>query len=238
MTTLLIGLDDTDNATSRGTGWLARMLFEECVRRGCRPVTVTRHQFPCDPRIPYTTHNSGACVAVEADDTEAVGFAFDFVAERSAEGSDPGVCVARLEGVPEAVKAFGRRASMELVTQTEALELAERSKVTLRALGGTGLGIIGALGSVGLRATGNDGRVFMLPGLRDLGDRVGREDLTSLGIRLAHREGRQPQPDDLYETLGWVRPVLSGGEPVLPVEWHEGRHAWLPVDRKRSRPLA
>ena len=238
MTTVLIGLDDTDNPVSRGTGWLARQLLKECTRRGCVPLTVSRHQFPLDERIAYTTHNSGACVAVEADDARAVTFAFDFVAERSAEGSDPGVCISALDEVPDAVKAFGRRSAVEVVEQSEAIELARREGVALRELGGTGLGVIGALGSVGLRATGNDGRIIQLPGLRELPDRVGADAFARLGIRIEHRADRAPRPDDIYETLGWVRPNLVGGEPVLPVEWNEKEHGWLPVERKRSRPLA
>ena len=110
--------------------------------------------------------------------------------------------------------------------------------VALRPLGGTGLGVIGALGSVGLRATGNDGRIIQLPGLRELPDRVAAGDFERLGIRLVHRGDRMTEADDAYETLGWVRPNLNGGEPVLPVEWDETKNAWLPVDRKRSRPLA
>ena len=57
---ILIGLDDTDNAVSRGTGYLARTLLGELARRGCRPIGVTRHQLLLDARIPYTSHNSSA----------------------------------------------------------------------------------------------------------------------------------------------------------------------------------
>ncbi|KPK74876.1 MAG: hypothetical protein AMJ79_12975, partial [Phycisphaerae bacterium SM23_30] len=60
MATILIGIDDTDNAASRGTGFLARQLFRQCQNRQLRPLGVTRHQFLIDPRIPYTSHNSGA----------------------------------------------------------------------------------------------------------------------------------------------------------------------------------
>ena len=239
MTTVLIGIDDTDNDTSRGTGWLARQLLAECVRRGHRPVGVTRQQFLLDPRIPYTTHNSGACVSVRTQDgTVPFEFAFDFVAGLSAEGSDPGVCLVRMDAVPREVVTFGRRAAVEVVEMDEALEVARRTSIELRPLGGSGLGVIGALGAVGLHADGNHGRFIELPGLRELGERVGREDLTRLGIRLEHRHRRAPRTDDVYETLGWVRPNLTGGEPVLPVTWSDERHAWLPVDRRRRRPLA
>jgi len=235
---VLIGLDDTDNQDSPGTGNLARRIFGECDRRGIRAVSVTRHQFLVDPRIPYTSHNSGACVTVVSDDgPAAVAFVFDYVARASAEGSDPGVGVACLDAVPGFVRDFGHRATQEVLEMSEALATADEARIDLRALGGSGQGVIGALGSIGLRADGNEGRFIQIPGLRALSGRVAADDLVRLGIHLDHRSGRQPTPDDAYETLGWIRPRLSGGQPVLPVEWNEVRHAWFPVDTKRSRPL-
>lgn len=238
MTTVLIGIDDTDNATSKGTGHLARMLARECRDRGLRPTGVTRHQFPLDPRIPYTSHNSGACVAVEAAGGPAeAAFAFAFVAERSAPGSDPGVCVAAAEAVPAAIIEFGERATREVVDMSEALRLAEDFGIGLQALGGTGLGVIGALASVGLRAQGREGRFIDLPGLRELADRIRCEAVTALGIQLEHESARRPRPTDAFATLNWVRPRLAAGSAVLPVEWSEQYDAWIPVDRKQSRPL-
>jgi len=239
MPTILIGIDDTDNKTSPGTGRLARGLFEVCAERRLDPVGITRQQFLVDDRIPYTSRNSGACVVVKPEAGEScVAFAFDFVAERAAAGSDPGVCVARLDAVPPEVVAFGKRAATEVVEMSEALELARAAGIELRALGGTEIGVIGALGSVGLHAGGNHGRFIQLPGLRDLADRVGPDDITRLGVRLEHRGDRVPKDDDVYQTLGWVRPRLLEGEPVLPVAWSDENHAWLPVDRKRHKPVA
>ena len=238
MATILIGLDDTDNATSRGTGHLARQLLADLARRGLRPISVTRHQLPLDPRIPYTSHNSGACVAVEGGDgADSAAMAFDFVAGRAADGSDPGVCIAEAGMLPDEVLAFGRRAAAEVVEMAEALDVARAAGVALRPLGGTGLGVIGALASVGLRAGGDDGRFIELPGLRELAGRLGAEGFERVGIRLEHTGTHWPGPDDAYETFGWVRPRLLGGRAVLPVKWSEQQDAWVPVDRKRSRPL-
>jgi len=238
---LLIGLDDTDSATSRGTGFLARSLAAECARRGLAPRGVTRHQFLVDPRIPYTSHNSGACVAVESGGggggAEAAAFAFDFVAQRAAPGSDPAVCVAPAAAVPPQVMAFGREAMRRVLEMAEALDLAQRAGLALRPLGGSGLGVIGALASVGLRAEGECGRFIDLPGLRELPGRVTLDVLVRLGIRVeSPGGGRDPAAADACETLGWVRPRLIGGGPVLPVQWSGQHDAWVPVDRKHAKP--
>jgi hypothetical protein len=234
MATILIGLDDTDNDTSPGTGRLARDLSAACAGRGLRPLGVTRHQFLVDRRIPFTSHNSGACVAVEAGGAGAAAFAFDFVAARAAPGSDPGVCVAEAAAVPDPVVAFARRAVVEVLEMAEALAQAGSARLALRALGGTGLGVIGALASVALRADGNDGRFLDLPGLRDLADRVSIRAISALGIRVEAGGGPgAPRPDDPCLTGGWVRPRLVRGEPVLPVMWESC--AWVPVDRRQGK---
>jgi len=235
MATILIGLDDTDNATSRGTGHLARRLSAELAARGLRPLGVTRHQFLLDERIPYTSHNSGACVAVEGDGTAAAAFAFDFVAAASADGSDPGVCVAEAASVgPEAV-AFGHDATRRIVEMEEAFDVARAAGLDLRELGGSGLGVIGALGSVALRAEGDEGRFIDLPGLRQLQPSVTLPALARLGVRIERRsDDRTERPHDTLETLGWLRPRLIGGQAVLPVQWSDEHDAWVPVDRKRA----
>ena len=235
MAMILIGIDDTDNATSRGTGYLARTLLAECARRGARDRGVTRHQLLVDPRIPYTSHNSAACLAVETDDgAGSLGFAHDYVAARAAEGSDPAVCIARADDVRPEIIEFGRRAVSHIVEMAEALRLGGSDGFQLRELGGSGLGVIGALAAVGLRASGNNGRFIDMPGLRELPDRVGSADLVRLGIRLLHQGERAPGPADAHETLGWVRPRLIGGGPVLPVQWSEEQNAWIPVDRRQG----
>jgi hypothetical protein len=106
-------------------------------------------------------------------------------------------------------------------------------------VGGTCEGVIGALASVGQHAEGNHGRFIDLPGLRQLTGCVAAEQLESLGIRLEHAtEIRYPKSSDRYDTLDWVRPTLRQGRPILAVEWSEEKNAWIPVKRKKSRPLA
>jgi len=236
MAIFLIGIDDTDNDTSPGTGRLARRLSDECLRRGLRPAGVTRHQFLVDPAIPYTSHNSGACVAVESEDgRENLDFVYDFVAGNSADGSDPGVCVAMLSDVPDFIMEFANLATKKVVTMPEAFRLAKQASISLHGLGGTCQGIIGALGSVGLRACGNDGRFIDLPGLRELEGCVNLDAFDRIGIVVEQSSsGRPPQSGDRCETLDWVRPRLIGGKAVLPLEWNELKNAWIPLDKKKD----
>ena len=237
MTLILIGIDDTDNYTSRGTGRLARLLSGECEQRDMHPLGVTRHQFLLDPAIRYTSHNSGACVAVASNDgVEAAHFAFDFVAQHAAKGSDPGVCVAWADAVEPCILEFGDAATCRVLTMEDALSLAKSASITLRGLGGSGEGVIGALASVGLRAGGNKGRLIDLPGLRDLPPNVDVQTYERMGIAVQHEGHRRSGPIDRYDNLGWVRPRLVNGKPVLVLEWSEQRNAWIPIDRKRNRP--
>lgn len=236
MKEILIGIDDTDNPTSPGTGRLARNLCQELVKRGLKSLGVTRHQFLVDCSIPYTSHNSGACIAIESDDIRTVDFAFDYIASISAKGSDPGVCIAFSEEVSQEVFNFGKAAQQRILPIEQSFEVARNSNIKLRGLGGNCLGVIGALGSVGLRAHGNDGRFIDMPGLRELPRKVNYERLEEIGIELVHRDDkRSPEKNDIYETLDWVRPSLINNKPVLIVEWSEKENAWIPVNRKKSK---
>ena len=238
MRTILIGIDDTDNPTSPGTGRLARDLCAELTKRGMKSLGVTRHQFLFDTAIPYTSHNSGACIAVESENgIEEVEFAFDFVASASAEGSDPGVCIVFSDDVPKEVFDFGQAAQKKILAIEQSFKLAKGTGIKLHGLGGNCLGVIGAFASVGLRAQGNDGRFIDMPGLRELPRRVTAQTYDKIGIEIQYKTNcRQPDPADVYDTLGWVRPRLINGKPVLIVEWSENENVWTPIDRKKSEP--
>ena len=68
MQTIYIGIDDTDNLDTRGTGFRARQLADRlCEDKLAQIIGVTRHQLLVDDRVPYTSHNSSACIAVRPD---------------------------------------------------------------------------------------------------------------------------------------------------------------------------
>jgi hypothetical protein len=207
------------------------------VERGARPLGITRHQFLLDERIKYTTHNSGACVAVEwGGALRELDFAIELLAGWAAEGSDPGICICARDAVPREIMDWGWSATREVLTQQRAIALAAKHGILLKALGGSGDGIIGAWAGVGLRAEGNEGRFLDMPGLRQLGEYAETGELADMGIEVEHRTPVGPG-GARYKTLDWVRPRLVKGRAVWPVKWSKDEHAWVPVDRKRSRPL-
>lgn len=162
---ILVCIDDTDNIDSRGTGELASLLAE-ALERQCWGTTepVTRHQMFVHPDIPYTSHNSSMCFTADINPEQLApftGFAKEFLARESAEGSDPGLCIVNMETLAgqDDLIAFGRKAKKQIVTKDEAYSLARRLDIHLSEHGGTGLGVIGALAGTGLRLTGNDGRL-------------------------------------------------------------------------------
>lgn len=233
MTRLLIGIDDTDFGESIGTGALARELglhLERVAR--AQSHGITRHQLLVDPRIPYTSHNSAACLEVEVsaelDAIEALCCAF--VGQLFHTGADPGVCLLERNGAaPAGLVELGRRAQSSVLDKGEALRVCERSGVRQRELGGDGLGVIGAAAACGLRLSGNDGRFISLPGVRELdgvltvGDILRRSPIQCV----VGDDGRPLDAAVEVDTGGWVRPDLVAGEIVLRARLREpeGRYA-------------
>ncbi len=90
----LIGIDDTDNLESRGTGFRARCLGADLAAAGLARVDgVSRHQLLVHPDIPYTSHNSALCLDAHVPDgriDEVREFCRDFLLRESADGSDAG----------------------------------------------------------------------------------------------------------------------------------------------------
>jgi hypothetical protein len=60
---IFIGLDDTDNSESPGKGFHARILGHSLAEAGLfRMRSVTWQQLLTERRIPFTSHNTNACV--------------------------------------------------------------------------------------------------------------------------------------------------------------------------------
>lgn len=231
---LLVGIDDTDSLSSdHGTGRVSRDLGARLAREyGMDWVGSVRQQFLLDPRVPYTTHNSGACLIFETDDPPVdavVDDAGEYLTEIKADVADPGLCVARPADVPAAVTDFGHRAQETVVDKDEAYRIAEDAGIFLDEYGGTGDGVVGALGAVGLTAAGDDGRFVAYGDVREYDAEVTVARLREDGIAVVDADGT-PVEEGTVETRDWVRPNLRDGGPVLPVEREGGR--FVPANRR------
>jgi hypothetical protein len=225
---LYIGIDDTDNLESRGTGFHARALCSaiNAHRLGtCR--FVTRHQLLISPLVPFTSHNSAACLVVEQPtDIDALeSLCMDYLLLNSAEGSDAGLCLLAEESLSPELMQFGVICKHRVVTQTMAMDLAEKYSVRLHGLVGTKDGLIGALAAASLCGSGNDGRLLWLAGMRDHAEQT----LTLQELRestdiatVQSREGETLNDHHTAIAMGaWPRAIWLGGEPCLIVEPNE-----------------
>src|SRR5579862_4656368 len=160
-----VAIDDTDNASddgrNQGTGSKSRALARELVDLvDGRHEGITRHQLFVDPAIPYTSHNSSACIVLSADASPAevipglVEAGTVYMREIASIGSDVGLCVAEESQVVGEIVEWGRRAKREVLTMDEAYAVAERAGVELHGLTGEKTGVIGSLAGVGLRRSG------------------------------------------------------------------------------------
>jgi len=236
----LIGIDDTDNLESRGTGHRVRTLADWLAENKlATPLGITRHQLLVDPQIPYTSHNSSACMSIDANNSDYVWEASrEFLLRESATGSDAGLCLAAWDEVPPCVRAFGVRAKQVILTQLEAEKTALDNGIRLEGLTGTGGGIIGALAAVGLRHAGEDGRFLWLPGLRELQGQLSVAKICSQGHvdRICTVEEFNLSPETLVDVGEWVRPVLRGGQATLYVE--EINYEWHIISKDRIKSLS
>ncbi len=223
MDLFLIGVDDTDNLETRGTGFRARELGLLLQAMGLCVEGITRHQLLVDPRIPYTSHNSSACLAVCAPQDELdqlLKTCREYLAEASAPGSDAGLCVSLQSATGAAIRQFGQSAKSQVLTQAAALELARQHGIALEGLTGDGGGVIGALAAVGLRADQNDGRFIWLAGVRELrGIYTVRKLYDQTGLhQICGLDGTMLPMDARLDVGEWPRPVLRNGHAVLLAE--------------------
>lgn len=217
---IYIGIDDTDTAETRGTNQFAKLIVRSLADQ-YRCVWIVRHQLLFDRRIPYTSKNGSASIALEeltdediqalADRIEAI-MRSDFIA-----GSDPGLCVTT--GHLPALIAFGHRCQQEIVPQNDARALAASHNILLRGLGGTEDGVIGALAAVGLAMHGNDGRVVQRG--NDSDEFSGRQSIAALqesGVTVRRHDNNQPVTTGYVDVGKKLRPNLRDRRFVLFVE--------------------
>jgi len=236
---IYIGFDDTDHIDADvGTGKLARR-FEEHLPERCILRGVVRQQLLVDDRIPYTSHNSSACLIVEVPGNDCLDTlcerAVRHIETESLAGSDPGLCIAWGDnGALISLVEFGRRCTERVVPQAEAVRAARGFH--LSGHGGTNDGIIGAAATVGLTASGWSGRFIEFARLRELPGIVTVASLEERGMSVVSmdRDALSPRPEDRVDTKGWLRPRLMGHRAVVPV-LPSGDGLWYTLWEKRSK---
>ena len=223
---IVLSIDDTDTLGTPGSGQLAEDLALEIHLRGLgRCDEIVRHQLFVHEAVPFTSHNSSMSFTAEIEEErldEVISLGRYFLQTESAEGSDPGLCVAvrdeRLDR--DSLISFGCRTKREIVAKESAYALAARLGIHLSEHGGTGDGVIGALAGVGLRLQGSDGRFrgWFKEGKRGEWTTAGKL-AAAVGARCVDQESGTPVAEDMEVRFGddRVKPVMMAGEKVIPL---------------------
>jgi len=217
----LIGIDDTDSATSEGTGThacrLGRLIEE---RRFGRLISVTRHQLLRHPDIYYTSANTSDCLLIDTEKEARRDMELtcrEFLRRNSAPASDPGFALAAWPDISPEVVAWGKQAKHLQLFRSTAIALARSANISIAGFHGSGIGVIGALAAVGLYFSGDDGRFIWLPGLDRLKGTLTLPALLNICYidRVENLRGRRPLERDLVYLGDAPTPVLRDGKSVL-----------------------
>ena len=229
---IYLSIDDTDNLDSPGSGQLAEILADKLEQEGLvsQSSNISRHQLFVDAAIPYTSHNSAMCFSATTLDNQLdniIEFAGQFLQSFSAQGSDPGLCVAVADTFlnREALIAFGSKAKTTVLDKKEARLLASETGVHLSEHGGTGDGIIGAIAGIGLRLQGNDGRIRGWLNLGECGKIVTTQSLCAHPwVDAVIDENGHPLADETPVLLSEnrIKTVLCNHRQVIPVRPTKG----------------
>ena len=245
---ILVCIDDTDSLESKGTGAHALAVSQKISENGWGvPRFISRHQLYVHEDIPYTSHNSSMCFEVDhvqgGNLNNIRELCIDYLERESAEGSDPGLCIVKLDrlGDREGLIEFGKKAKGSVLTKKDAYRTALKLGVHLSEHGGTGGGVIGALAGAGLRLGGDDGRIKGKYFVGHQGEvMTAKEILQSTNIDEIREENGEALQGQERIVLGEkVKAVLLGGRVVLLVERTEGalrdRAEWATLPKSKVR---
>lgn len=244
MIELLIGIDDTDNKETRGTGFRSRQMADLFSKEGYEVFEILRHQLFVHDDIPYTSQNSSASIHIMADNMDKViHISRDFLNEIAADGSDVGLCVSTYEKVNQEIIDWGRNAKKTVLTKKDALALAAKHQIHLEGLTGTHDGIIGSLAAIGLRKWGSDGRCIWLKG-HEIRDIRGVHQITALkkmvNINVVQTtEGLIIDENDNVDINEWFRPVIKNGKIITFVEpIKNSNNEWKVVSKEYIKSIS
>jgi len=209
---LSLGLDDVDSREGSCTTYVASFIVEGILKAGCKLLDYP-NLIRLNPNIPWKTRGNGAvAIRFEAEDAEGVfELAREVVDGFHEEGSDAGLVL--LEGeVPAEVKEFSRMALHGVLSPKRALRLIERYGARSYSIG-SGLGLIGALASIGNTLQGD--YTFELLAYRRR-DRWGKERLVDPKSVIEMDVATRPYTFNNYdEETGRILITPRGPDPVL-----------------------
>ena len=223
---ILIGIDDTDNAESKGTNQLAKLIAKS-VSADWKCERIVRHQLLEDPRIPCTTRNGSASILLNSRSNQNSAEALislthccrEIIKDNFNSGSDPGLCLAPIVQITDDLIQFGYRCQFEIVDMNDAIHLADKAGIHLEGLGGTNGGMIGALAAIGLGAGGNDGRVVQIgEWFEDLTGVHSVTEINSRGVLVQSIDDDQTLSTGMVKLDKKLRPSLRNNKIVLFVK--------------------
>ncbi len=114
------------------------------------------------PKIKYSTYNFGAVIHLDCNDEKFVDDIL-LTIKRIMENefnmeSNTDLAVAHENQISSAIINYGQDAKKSILTPKRAVDLAINSNIKLEGFGKTKNGVIGAIASIGLAATKNDGK--------------------------------------------------------------------------------
>jgi hypothetical protein len=164
---IFIGIDDTDTQNSNGTGFLSRELAKQIESNNLgKVVNITRHQLFISNKIKYTNRNNSACIELLTSKKDLlILFCREMVLSSTNPESQPVIVYAESNLISENIIDFSCKAKTSIQNINDAIKLAKDSSFVIDFLrSGKKNGVIGAVAAIGLRATGNDGRVIWVNG--------------------------------------------------------------------------
>lgn len=241
-----VGLDDTDNKDSRGTGYKSRQLGKLIVEKKIGEVeSISRHQLFVHEKIAYTSQNSSACLIVKTEKYDELQiFCTKYLIEAAEIGSDAGLCIARENQINEEILDWGKRAKKEILFKKEAYSLAKETGIFLEGYTGDKIGVIGSLAAIGLRKAGNDGRNIWLKGteLRDLKGAYKVSELKEIiNIQtVITKEGGLVNDNDRIEVGEWLRPPIKNNKNTIIVEQsiNNKNYEWKSVSKDYIKSIS
>ena len=146
-----IGFDDTDSAEGRCTTNLAfKTVSSLRVKRILSSSII--HFLRLNPNIPWKTRGNGAiCLRIKTDHpSQIIEYMVKILRTEPdmANGASPGLAIFEGDNIPLSLRQFSNRAMYDVIKMEEAEKLASQLSIQIFKYG-KGLGIIGAIASIG-----------------------------------------------------------------------------------------